>query len=527
MHKGNPGFVVFSVMLIFLVVSAVSAAQNGGKKNAAKDSKDTCYRCHFQIKSLKEGSRHAALSCEMCHSGVKEHLQSFQNKPVTAIDQAVCGNCHGNQAESLMRINYSAQARKEKGMPAGRSPLQEKLLAPHGFTKEHNEPRAHVFMVTDQFAVDRFIGGRFQYKKGFAGINQTGKTWDVLYDTGKELPETAKAGNATCIKCKTSDHILQWKYMGDKDPKARWDRGSDIFAFSKATQNPMGCIQCHDAHGAAPRVIRDALIDAIDKDGAKTFAVNGKTDMKVIDFRGFRKIGVMSKTDSRMMCAQCHVEYACNAGFEFDTGKKVGYDDRRTNHYPLKNANDILAHYKKLNFYDFKHAVTGARLVKLQHPEAETYWGSTHDKAGIQCHQCHMPKVKDKGGKFYTNHGVIRPIQSIKDACLGCHPNSTEKEKHYQIETAQNYIKGKMRKAEYWLAKLIDTYDTARRSGVPEAALAEARERHEEAHVLWEWWTAENSDGWHNPDLARESLTASVIASKKGVDALNKAMGAK
>src|SRR5512145_451802 len=301
MHKRNPGCVVFSVMLIFLVVSAVSAAQNGGKKNVAQDSKDTCYRCHFQIKSLKEGSRHAALSCEMCHSGVKEHLQSFQNKPVTAIDQAVCGNCHGNQAESLMRINYSAQARKEKGMPAGRSPLQEKLLAPHGFTKEHNEPRAHVFMVTDQFAVDRFIGGRFQYKKGFAGINQTGKSWDVLYDTGNELPETSKAVNASCIKCKTSDHILQWKYMGDKDPKARWDRGSDIFAFSKATQNPMGCIQCHDAHGAAPRVIRDALIDAIDKDGAKTFAVNGKTDMKVIDFRGFRKIGVMSKTDSRMM----------------------------------------------------------------------------------------------------------------------------------------------------------------------------------------------------------------------------------
>ncbi|MRR16777.1 MAG: ammonia-forming cytochrome c nitrite reductase subunit c552 [Deltaproteobacteria bacterium] len=527
MRKRNTGYVVFSVVFIFLLVSAVYTAQNASGQNGAKPSGETCYKCHPQIKSLKEGSRHAALPCDMCHSGLSGHLQSFQQRPVTAIDQAVCGKCHGNQAESLMRINYQAQARKEKGTPAGRSPLQEKLLAPHGFTKEHNEPRAHVFMVTDQFAVDRFIGGRFQYKKGFAGINQTGKAWDVLYDTSKELPETAKAGNATCIKCKTSDHILQWKYMGDKDPKAKWDRGSDILAFAKATQNPMGCIHCHDAHGAAPRVVRDALIDAIDQDGAKIFARGGKTDLKVIDFRGFRKIGVMSKTDSRMMCAQCHVEYACNAGFEFDTGKKIGYDDRRTNHYPLKNANDILAHYKKLNFYDFKHAVTGARLVKLQHPEAETYWGSVHDRAGIQCHQCHMPQAKDKLGRTYTNHGVIRPIHAIKEACLGCHPNFTEKEKHYQIEAAQNYIKGKMRKAEYWLAKLIDAYEAAQRAGVPEAALAEARERHEEAHVLWEWWTAENSDGWHNPDLARESLTASVIASKKGIEALSKARGTK
>lgn len=527
MQKRNVGRVVAAVLFTILMVPGVSAAQSASRQNGAGSTRETCYQCHFQIKSLKEGSKHAALSCDICHSGAKEHLQSFRNKPVTAIDQAVCGKCHGNQLSSFMRINYSAQARKEKGLPTGRSPLQEKLLAPHGFTKEHNEPRAHVFMVTDQFAVDRFIGGRFQYKKGLAGIHQTGKAWDVLYDTGRELPETAKAGNATCIKCKTTDHILQWKYMGDKDPKARWDRSSDIVAFSKATQNPMGCIHCHDAHGAAPRVVRDALIDAIDRDGAQTFARNGKTDLKVVDFRGFRKIGVMSKTDSRMMCAQCHVEYACNTGFEFDSGKKVDYDDRRTNHYPLKNANDILAHYKKLNYYDFKHAVTGARLVKLQHPEAETYWGSAHDRAGIQCHQCHMPKAKDQGGKMYTNHGVIRPIQSIKDACLGCHPNSSEEEKHYQIETAQNYTRGKMRKAEYWLAKLIDAYEAAQKAGVPEAALAQAREKHEEAHVLWEWWTAENSDGWHNPQLARESLTASIIASKKGVDILTRAKATK
>jgi formate-dependent nitrite reductase cytochrome c552 subunit len=119
---------------------------------------------------------------------------------------------------------------------------------------------------------------------------------------------------------------------------------------------------------------------------------------------------------------------------------------------------------KQLDFFDFKHTVTGARLVKFQHPEAETYAGSVHDKAGVQCHQCHMPKQKAKNGKLFSTHGVV------------------------------------------------------------ESVLTQAREKHEEAHVLWEYWTAENSDGFHNPDLDRESLTGSISASKAGVKILRDAM---
>ena len=81
-----------------------------------------------------------------------------------------------------------------------------------------------------------------------------------------------------------------------------------------------------------------------------------------------------------------------------------------------------------------------------------------------------------------------------------------------------------MRKAEYWLGQLIDTYQAGARAGVAPGILDKAREKHEEAHVLWEYWTAENSDGFHNPALARESLTASISASKAGVKMLNDAI---
>ncbi len=528
---------LFTALLIgggalLLSLPALSTAAKGKPVAAAKDDgRATCYSCHDEIKALKEGSKHAKLKCDLCHDNLKQHIDSQgDTKPVTKIDAALCGKCHKEQLDSFFKMNYEAAARKEKGVPAGRSPQQDKLLAGHGFTFEHNEPRGHAFMVTDQFIVDRFQGGRYQLKERWFGYDKSGKTWDVLVDNGEQvkLPETAMAGNPTCIQCKTSDHLLNWKFMGDKDPKAKFDRTSNVNDVARATNNPVGCVHCHDPHGAQPRVVRDALIQAIGRDRANNiFAKNGATDLKEVDFRGFRKIGIMARTDSRLMCAQCHVEYNCNSGKQWSDNKDVKYDDQRTNHFPLKNAKDLLAHYQKLDFYDFRHAVTGARLIKLQHPEAETYAGSVHDKAGIQCHQCHMPKQKGKDGKSFSSHGVIRPKNHIKEACLGCHPKNTVEQKLYQIETIQNYTRGKMRKAEFWIGRLIDSYAVAKRAGVPEEALAKARGKHEEAHVLWEFWTAENSDGFHNPDLARETLTGAIKAGKDGVKILEDAMAAK
>ena len=121
---------------------------------------------------------------------------------------------------------------------------------------------------------------------------------------------------------------------------------------------------------------------------------------------------------------------------------------------------------------------------------------------------------------------MVKPKLTVKASCLGCHPNSTVEEKLYEIESIINYTKGKMRKAEYWLGQLIDAYAAAQRMGVAPMALDQAREKHEEAHVLWEYWTAENSDGFHNPGLARESLTESIAVSKAGVKILNDAMAA-
>ncbi len=532
MEKRNLTPVVMLAVAGILACGALPAGAVAKQKVTplAKDGREQCYQCHSEVKALKEGSKHAKLSCTVCHDKTKEHLADPgpHTKPITKLNPAVCGSCHQNQYKSMFTAHYpEGGSRKEKGVPNGRSPLQDKLLAGHGFTFEHAEPRGHAFMVVDQFAVDRFQGGRYQFKGGWKNYDKIGKTWDVLEDRGAnsgKMTETAMAGNPTCIQCKTSDLVLKWKYLGEKG--GTYDRTSDVNVVMKDVQYPVGCIECHDPHGTKPRVIRDALIAAIDKDRAgNIFAKKGMTDLKVVSFRdGFRKIGIMEKTDSRMQCAQCHVEYNCNPGTQWSDGKPVKFNDVRTNHFPLRNAKQLLAHYKQLDFYDFKHAVTGARLIKIQHPEAETFAGSVHDLAGVQCHQCHMPKMKGADGKSFSTHGVVKPIERVKESCVACHKDSTPAKAKWQIESIRNYTKGKMRKAEYWLGQLIDTYAVAARAGVAPSLLDQARAKHEEAHVLWEYWTAENSDGFHNPTLARETLTGSIAASKAGVKILNDAL---
>jgi formate-dependent nitrite reductase cytochrome c552 subunit len=246
--------------------------------------------------------------------------------------------------------------------------------------------------------------------------------------------------------------------------------------------------------------------------------------MKKVVFRDdFRAIGILSKKDSNLMCAQCHVEYTCNPGVNTETGQPVGMGERVTNFFSWVNVFDYNKKMADQKFKDFKHGITGASLSKLQHPDTESFWGSKHEKAGVECKDCHMPRVK-KGGKQYTWHGQKSARYMLKDTCVKCHPYWTEKEAEYQVDAIQNYIKGKMTKAEFWLGQFIDTFALAQRSGVPGNVLNEARKLHDVAHTYWEWWTAENSDGFHNPDAARESLARSIDASQKGIKLLNDAM---
>jgi formate-dependent nitrite reductase cytochrome c552 subunit len=418
----------------------------------------------------------------------------------------------------------------------------------YGFTKEHAEPRSHAFMLVDQWAVDRAFGGRMKFKD-WTYINKAemaaNSAWNVMVDKDPAssdqkafMRQTATAVNPVCMNCKTQDHILDWKYMGDEDPKAKWARTSKPVEFARAMNHPLNCYMCHDPHSTQPRVVRDALIQAVVDRKEGTYpqdpVKSQQTTMTKVTFqrdgKDFRAIGLLNKADSNLMCAQCHVEYNCGPGFDCaEKGKEfyIKMSDPRTNLFTWVNVfgykDKMAGQYK---FKDFKHASTGAFLPKIQHPEMETYWGSKHERAGVECKDCHMTKKRAANGKVTTNHQQMSPRYNVKAACVTCHKEWSEEEALYQMEAIQNYIRGKMTKAEFWIANLIDWIMKAKEAGVGADIMDKAYDHQYDANLYWEWWTAENSDGFHNPDDARESLTRSIDSSQAGIKMLKEAMAA-
>lgn len=551
MHR-KTGIIIAAVLFLVFALSlyglAADAAYKAPAKTAATKEKavavSTCYNCHDPIKQLRVMGKHANVNCNNCHTGLAKHLESPgpDTRPVTLTSWETCGQCHKQQYQSFMKETYHRPARDEKSQLTNRSPnpFWDKLMAGHGFTKEHNLTRSHVNMLVDQIAVDRAFGGRFQPKHGWNYILETGKLWDILIDTHPEskehkafLPQTAAAANPVCLQCKTQDHILKWGYMGDPVQGATWSRTSNVVEVVKDVQHGLNCFTCHDPHAAKPRIVRDALINALTRPEADTLWHKDPkhTNIKVIDMgvRGFtRKIALLDKYDSRLQCGQCHVEYNCNPGTNPKTGEPVKAADRRTNVFPYKDVFGLYDFYvNQIQFLDWKHALTGGLLWKAQHPESEAYYNSKHAKAGVSCDACHTPKVKDKAGKVYTSHFAVTPRVQLKETCLKCHSTWTTEQAIYSMDSIKAHIKGKLRKAEFWLAALIDKIVAAKAAGVSDDIMKQAQDQHLKAHILWEFWTAENSDGFHNPEMAKESLAKSMDESQKGIKLLNDAMAKK
>jgi nitrite reductase (cytochrome c-552) len=158
------------VLVSCLAMSPPAPAQSkAAGKPAAKADASVCYGCHAPIKEFHAGSKHKGVSCASCHDGTDKHLADSAQRPVTRMDPANCGGCHKLQYESFATTNWNRPARSEKSQMTGPSPnpAWDKLMMPHGFTREHNLPRSHSFALLDQLLIDRAFGGRYAPKNGW------------------------------------------------------------------------------------------------------------------------------------------------------------------------------------------------------------------------------------------------------------------------------------------------------------------------------------------------------------------------
>ncbi len=186
------------------------------------------------------------------------------------------------------------------------------------------------------------------------------------------------------------------------------------------------------------------------------------------------------------------------------------------------NIDNIVEYYKANGFKDWEYPEAGTPMIKMQHPEYEMYTaGSTHYNAGVACADCHMPYTRDGAAKFST-HDVKSPLLNAAAACGQCHTDVGYVTGRVGQIQKQVYDT-KMATEDALVAAINAIKKAALVAGVDQSLLTEARELHREAQMRWDFVSAENSMGFHNPeealrilanstDLARQAQLKAVMA---------------
>jgi nitrite reductase (cytochrome c-552) len=212
------------------------------------------------------------------------------------------------------------------------------------------------------------------------------------------------------------------------------------------------------------------------------------------------------------VCGQCHVEYYFageNKLLTFPWEKGTSIDS-------------IEAYYDSYGFNDWTHAETGGGMLKMQHPEFETFTSSVHYASGVACADCHMPYTREGGVKI-SDHWIRSPLTNVNNACQTCH-KIPEADLVDRVENIQKKTKEMITLVELAISDAIDAIVAAREAGASDPVLAEARRLHRAAQMRWDFVDAENSMGFHSPQETARVLTHAVDLARQAQMAAMEAM---
>lgn len=204
--------------------------------------------------------------------------------------------------------------------------------------------------------------------------------------------------------------------------------------------------------------------------------------------------------ESTMVCGQCHIEYYF-APETKETSMPYSSLDEMT-------PEAILAYYDEIGFADWAQESTGAKMLKVQHPELETF---THGKhAGLlTCADCHMPIERTEEGKVYHSHMLQSPLENeaLLETCATCHGDTDMVAFVHRI---QDEITGRETEVGTKLSEFKDALAEANQSGsMSEDELEEIRYIYRSAQWYFDFCYVENSEGAHNSQLSRDCLDRS------------------
>ncbi|NVI98592.1 ammonia-forming cytochrome c nitrite reductase subunit c552 [Myxococcus sp. AM009] len=407
----------------------------------------------------------------------------------TIADPEVWGRNFPLQYDSYKRTVDQQRTRYGGSEAVARTPSQADPRSVVAQSRLEEDPRLVTMWSGYAFATD------FREERGHAHMLE-----DQVYTERQHV--TQQPG--TCIHCHASVYV-PYKKLGDGDLIKGFEKMNQMpfMEARKQVEHPVSCIDCHDPTTMQLRVTRPGFIEGIAalkaSQGVPNFRVN--QDATRQELRTY-------------VCGQCHVEYYFK-----------GKEKRLT--YPWAkgiNIDQIMAYYDEDGHSDWTHALTGAKVLKAQHPEFELYNQGIHAKSGVACADCHMPFMRE-GAMKVSDHHVRSPLLNINRACQTCHKWS-EAELLQRAETIQTRTFETRNIAMDALVDLIHDLESARKAGLPEEALAKARDLQKRAQFYLDFVEAENSMGFHADQEAVRILSNSINFSRLGQNALRPGGGA-
>lgn len=259
-----------------------------------------------------------------------------------------------------------------------------------------------------------------------------------------------------CLFCKSEDALALYNKYGDDAFEMSYN---DVIGM---VEDMWGCYMCHENDP-------------------------GNTVTATLPFWVPLNEGASKKVSAAdSTCGQCHNALGAFRDLEGLTM------DMMTTFAPYKYGYEADALRKSFN--EQTVAIRGTSIDKdtglvtftMGHPDVEIFQDSTHQKLGMSCYSCHMPKTTKDGETFTSHDASGSPLknEAALKSCLACHSN--DKVVSAPVDSTENMVKfveGKQAeiavledKVNSDISKLYDLVLEAVNNGATDAELESARE---------------------------------------------------
>ncbi|MBI3465343.1 MAG: ammonia-forming cytochrome c nitrite reductase subunit c552 [Planctomycetes bacterium] len=348
-------------------------------------------------------------------------------------------------------------------------PWLRTMYSGYAFALDYREARGHAYMLLDQQQTERVL------KRPQPGA--------CLHCHASVLPIYRSVG---------SGDVMEGFRKVNAMPYTEARQLKDIQG-QLLVQHPVGCIDCHDPQTLALRVTRPGFLNGIRElkahEGVSDYDVN--RDATRQEMRTY-------------VCAQCHVEYYFRGPEKMLT-------------YPWSKGiqvQEIETYYEEQQFTDWTHGITGAKVLKAQHPEFELWSQGIHARSGVACADCHMP-YRREGAMKVSDHHVRSPLLSIDRSCQVCH-NIPEDQLLARAHNIQDKTHGLINRSADALVAMINALAAARAGGASDEQMQPLWKLHRAAQWRLDFVSSENSVGFHASQETARILAEAIDYARQG-----------